>query len=286
MTQTCFCVCGPTGVRRYFQHLQCALVLVVPAFIWVLQHVPGQAVGRRQIHDSMRGHARQDLVHCKLHGWPFDGNVQSCRRGLNSARSLGNSSTALCMFLPLALEAGVLEPRESVWWVAAPHETSRRPSNGVPDMVSFSGLSSETWRLHPWQNLDIGCLAQHSVQVVKCGKDIVRVARRGEPRLVVVESQGDDLHRRTAGCCKSVDDSNTCSPLWCRASLLPKPTAAALHQTFSAGSLRSCLKQERGRRPPSRRTWQQVCRADLTSLCLMNPTTGPAWSTRLEGWTG
>ena len=41
--------------------------------------------------------------------------------------------------------------------VAAPCETSRRPSNGVPKMFSFSGLPSQTWSPYPWQNLHIEC---------------------------------------------------------------------------------------------------------------------------------
>ena len=76
--------------------------------------------------------------------------------------------------------------------------------------------------------------------IVECGdrsvgEEIIPMARRGESMRVLVESHGDDLHRRTASVCKLVD--NGVVPALARLSgaihgFLQIPTAAAFHETF------------------------------------------------------
>ena len=82
-----------------------------PAFLCVLQHVYGLRDEASPNH-SWCGHAKQDLVHCKLHGWPDDGDFQSCPGLPEQLSELGNSSIALRMFWPVAV-AGVVDPRDS-----------------------------------------------------------------------------------------------------------------------------------------------------------------------------
>ena len=93
-------------------------------------------------------------------------------------------------------------------------------------MNSFNGLSSETPRPDPWQNLHIDSFAQFSVEVVECGG-------LGE-EVIPAWWTGDDLRKRTASCCKRNDDF--VSPALARFSgavrgLLSKPTGTALHET-------------------------------------------------------
>ena len=174
-------------------------------------------------------------------------------------------------------------------WVSAPRKTSRRPSNDAPEMNSFNGVSSETRRPDPRQNIHIECFAQHSVQMVQCGgkslgEDFIPVARRGQSIRVVVESPGGDLRRRTAQAA-AASVSMTLFPQHLLASLVPY-MAFCRNQQQPLSTPRSCQKQVRRRKSPSRRTWQRVCRADLTSPYVKKPMTGSAWSTGLEEWTG
>ena len=152
-----------------------------------------------------------------------------------------------------------------VLWVAAPRETSRRRDNGAPELDSFSGMSTKTRRADPWQNPHTGCFAQHSVQMVECGgrslsEEIIPVARSGEPIRAMVERHGDDMHRRTARCRKRVDAG--VAPTLAR---LQESTPAAFHETLQRNHC-DLDGYRRGRKPPSRRTWQRVCHAEQTSL--------------------
>ena len=47
----------------------------------------------------------------------------------------------------------------------------------------------------------------------------------------MVECQGDDLHRRTAGCCKRVDDGGAPALARLSGALLQEPTATVFHET-------------------------------------------------------
>ena len=89
-------------------------MLASPAFLWVMQHVPSLAMELRPRHHSWRG---PDMISCIANC--TDGLLMAMYKAVpaaflnNSARPLGNSSIALRMFLPVALESGVIDPRDS-----------------------------------------------------------------------------------------------------------------------------------------------------------------------------
>ena len=89
---------SPISAGQCLQHFRCALVREVPAFLRVSQHVPRKTMQLRPLHLSGRGHARHDLVHCKMHGWPVDGNVQcrSCGRSGQIGSSVQQQVNSRC----------------------------------------------------------------------------------------------------------------------------------------------------------------------------------------------